>query len=103
MSSNSPRQKDEFMKNDRIVKLLLGALVVALWALIIRPVFAPAHAGDGTLTAVPPTTASCEVAVAIGPDKVVYVVANGKLSKWTMRNVLKKQEEHDLNEKPVTN
>lgn len=79
------------MKRDWLTRLLLGAIAVALWILVLRPLLTPIPA----TAAAPP---SGDYAIAINND-TIYVIANGKIMKWRERNVLKKEAEHDLNEK----
>ena len=79
------------MKRDWLTRLLLGAIAVALWILVLKPLLTPIPA----TAAAPP---SGDYAIAINND-TIYVIANGKIMKWRERNVLKKEAEHDLNEK----
>ena len=79
------------MKRDWLTRLLLGAIAVALWILVLKPFLTPIPA----TAAAPP---SGDYAIAINND-TIYVIVNGKIMKWRERNVLKKEAEHDLNEK----
>ena len=79
------------MKRDWLTRLLLGAIAVALWILVLKPLLTPIPA----TAAAPP---SGDYAIAVNND-TIYVIANGKIMKWRERNVLKKEAEHDLNEK----